>query len=155
LIGALVNNGIGMAGVARNVRILPVRVLGKCGGLDSDILAGMRWAAGLNVPGLPMNPNPARVLNMSLGGDGLCSAAYSDAISQVKATGAIVVVAAGNASGTPWARQPIAQVSLPSRVCAQWHKGWLFEHWTRSRHQRARWLTASTPAPLIHACIRS
>ena len=40
--------------------ILPVRVLGKCGGYDSDIQAGMRWAAGLDVPGVPANPNPAR-----------------------------------------------------------------------------------------------
>src|SRR6185312_6141242 len=63
LIGALTNNAIGMAGVARNVRILPVRAMGKCGGFDSDILAAMRWAAGLDVPGTPVNPTPARVLN--------------------------------------------------------------------------------------------
>ena len=73
LIGALTNNGIGMASVGRNVRVLPVRVLGKCGGFDSDIIAGMRWAAGLAVPGVPANPNPARVLNLSLGGDGACT----------------------------------------------------------------------------------
>ena len=50
LIGALTGNGIGMASVGRNVRVLPVRVLGKCGGFDSDIIAGMRWAVGLSVP---------------------------------------------------------------------------------------------------------
>ena len=69
MIGALTNNGIGMASVARNVRILPVRALGKCGGFDSDIIAAMRWAAGLNVPGTPINPTPARVLNLSLGAE--------------------------------------------------------------------------------------
>ena len=61
MIAALTNNGIGMASVGRNVRVLPVRVLGKCGGYDSDIIAGMRWAAGLAVPGVPANPNPAAV----------------------------------------------------------------------------------------------
>ena len=70
LIAALTNNGIGMAGAAPGVRMLPVRVLGKCGGYDSDIIAGMRWAAGLSVPDAPANPYPARVINLSLGGDG-------------------------------------------------------------------------------------
>ena len=101
LIGAAANNGIGMAGVAWGVRLLPVRVLGKCGGYDSDIIAGMRWAAGLSVPGVPGNPNPARVINMSLGGDGACTAAYSDAVSTLagKANPVVVVVSAGNSSG--------------------------------------------------------
>ena len=70
LIAAVTHNGIGMASTAPGVRVLPVRVLGKCGGHDSDILAGMRWAAGLSVPGVPANPYPARVINLSLGGDG-------------------------------------------------------------------------------------
>jgi serine protease len=88
-----------MAGVAWNVRLLPVRVLGKCHGFDSDIIAGMRWAAGLPVPGVPANPTPARVLNMSLGGTGTCSAAYRTAVAQLGATGAVVVAAAGNTTG--------------------------------------------------------
>ena len=88
-----------MASVTRNVRLVPVRVLGKCGGQDSDIIAGMLWAAGISVPGAPANPNPARVLNMSLGGAGACSSAYVDAITQINALGAVVVVAAGNDTG--------------------------------------------------------
>ncbi len=99
LIGALTGNGVGMASVGRNVRVLPVRVLGKCGGFDSDIIAGMRWAAGLNVPGVPDNATRARVLNMSLGSDGACTAAYRDAVAEVKATGAIIVASAGNSAG--------------------------------------------------------
>jgi len=99
LVGALTNNGIGMASVARSMHILPVRVLGKCGGYDSDIIAGMLWAAGLSVPGVPANPNPARVLNLSLDGAGTCTSAYADAIARIKAAGTIIVVAAGNSSG--------------------------------------------------------
>jgi serine protease len=101
LIGAASNDGVGMAGVAWHVRMLPVRVLGKCGGLDSDIIAAMRWAAGLSVPGLPTNFNPARVLNLSLGSPGGCQQSYMDAISAIttKANPAVIVAAAGNSSG--------------------------------------------------------
>lgn len=100
LIGAATDNGIGMASVGRNVRILPVRVLGKCGGRDSDIVAGMRWAAGLSVPGVPDNPTQARVINMSLGSDGACDGTlYPDAISDVTGRGVIVVASAGNDTG--------------------------------------------------------
>jgi serine protease len=101
IIGAATNNGIGVAGVGRAVRVMPVRVLGKCGGYDSDILAGIRWAAGLAVPDVPANPNPARVINMSLGGDAACEQTYLDAIGQANAAGAVVVASAGNSAGHP------------------------------------------------------
>ncbi|NDY93857.1 S8 family peptidase [Ideonella livida] len=104
LVGAATGNGIGMAGVAPGVRLLPVRVLGKCGGYDSDIIAAMRWAGGLAVEGVGLNPQPARVLNMSLGSGGSCSAAYQEAVDDLAAVGAVVVAAAGNdglAVGTP------------------------------------------------------
>ena len=99
LIAALTNNGVGMASVGRTVRVLPVRVLGKCGGYDSDIIAAMRWAAGLPVPGVPANPNRAQVINMSLGGIGSCNAAYQEAVNEVIAAGTVIVAAAGNTAG--------------------------------------------------------
>lgn len=99
LVGALSNNGIGMAGTSWNARVLPVRVLGKCGGFESDVAIGMRWAAGLNVPGVPLNPTPAKVLNLSLGSDGACGSVYQGAVDAVLATGAVVVAAAGNTNG--------------------------------------------------------
>ncbi len=99
LIGALTNNGTGMASVGRNVRVLPVRVLSKCGGWDSDITAGMLWAAGIAVPGADPNPTPAKVLNLSLGGSGNCSALYTDIVGQVNARGAVIVASAGNGTG--------------------------------------------------------
>lgn len=92
------NNGIGVAGADWYAKILPVRVLGKGGGYTSDIIDGARWAAGLHVDGVPDNKNPAKVLNMSLGGEGECDPAYQAAIDEIKATGAILVVAAGNES---------------------------------------------------------
>lgn len=99
VIGALTHNASGMASVGRNLRILPVRVLGKCGGYDSDIMAGMLWAAGIGVAGAPANPNPAKVINLSLGGSGACSQAYRDTLAQLNALGVVVVASAGNAGG--------------------------------------------------------
>jgi serine protease len=96
MIGALTNNSTGVAGLSWNSFILPVRVLGKCGGLDSDILAGMRWAAGLPVPGATANPTPARVLNASFGSDGPCEATYQEVINELTARKVLLVVSAGN-----------------------------------------------------------
>jgi len=105
LIGAATNNGVGMASVGRDVMILPLRVLGKCGGLSSDIQAAMLWAAGLTVSGVPANPNPAKVINLSLGSASTtCSQSYQDAVNAVVAAGVVVVAAAGNeglAVGSP------------------------------------------------------
>ena len=95
-IGARANNGKGIAGINWVSPLLFVRALGKCGGYSSDIADGMRWAAGLAVIGVPTNPNPARVLNLSLGGYGPCSSLFQTAVNAVTAAGAVVVVAAGN-----------------------------------------------------------
>jgi serine protease len=96
LIAAATDNATGIAGAGWNLRVLPVRVLGKCGGWSSDIAAGIRWAAGLDVPGVPRNPHPARVINLSLGSQQACATAYVEAIAAVHAAGAVVVAAAGN-----------------------------------------------------------
>lgn len=96
VIGAASNNMVGISGVDWSARILPVRVIGRSGGATSDIIDGIAWAAGLAVPNVPANANPARVINLSFGGSGLCSAAYQDVIDRVRAAGAIVVGAAGN-----------------------------------------------------------
>jgi len=101
LVAAATNNATGMAGAAPGARVVPVRVLGKCFGSDSDIIAGMRWAAGLAVSGVPTNPNPAKVINMSLGGGGSCSAAYQNAVNEIIAAGVTIVAAAGNSTGQP------------------------------------------------------
>ena len=98
-VAATADNNIGLAGVAYDAKILPVRVLGKCGGLRDDIAAGILWAAGLSVPGVPDNPNPAAVINLSLGGQSaVCPTEYQDAIDAAVASGATVIVAAGNAN---------------------------------------------------------
>jgi serine protease len=97
-IGAASNNGLGVAGINWVSPIVPIRVLGRCGGFTSDIADGMRWAAGLAVAGVPANANPVKVMNLSLGGPGACGSTFQNAINAVNAAGAIVVVAAGNSN---------------------------------------------------------
>ncbi|GAB2850521.1 S8 family peptidase [Lentzea nigeriaca] len=105
-VAALRNNLTGGTGVAPLAKVVPVRVLGTCGGTLADIAAGIVWAAGGAVPGVPANPNPAKVLNLSLGGpSAVCPATLQNAINTARNVhGATVVVAAGNdaanASGT-------------------------------------------------------
>jgi serine protease len=95
-IAAATNNGKGVAGVAYGAKISPVRVLGKCGGYDSDIIDAITWASGGSVSGVPANTNVAKVINMSLGGGGACSSATQSAINGAVNRGTAVVVAAGN-----------------------------------------------------------
>ncbi|WP_444938043.1 S8 family peptidase [Microbulbifer sp. JMSA002] len=97
-IAAVTNNNMGVAGVAPKAKIVPVRVLGRCGGYTSDIADGIIWSAGGSVSGVPTNANPAQVLNLSLGGSGSCATTTQNAINTARSLGATVVVAAGNSA---------------------------------------------------------
>lgn len=110
LIGAASDNAVGVTGAAFHVRVLPVRVLGRCGGYVSDVIAGMYWAAGMappppvmQTPLPPVNLTPARVLNMSLGSERPCTDATSEvyrvAVRQITAQGVLIVASAGNSGG--------------------------------------------------------
>lgn len=105
-IAAVTNDGIGVAGVAFDAKILPIRVLGPFGGTISDIYDGVIWAAGGAVGDLPANPHPARVVNMSLGGPGTCSEPEQEAIDTARSLGATVVVSAGNDNYDAGAQSP-------------------------------------------------
>lgn len=98
-IAAAAGNKVGVAGVAPAVRILPVRVNDHCGsGAGSDLISGILWAAGQEVSNAPLNPYPAKVINLSLGSAGTCPLGYQNAIDTVVAKGVIVVAATGNAA---------------------------------------------------------
>ncbi len=96
MVVANANNGAGGAGIQWQSQVLPVRVAGKCGADLSDIVDGMRWAAGLQVPGAPLNPNPARIISISFGGNAACGVAYQTAVDELRARGVVVAAAAGN-----------------------------------------------------------
>jgi serine protease len=105
VLGALTNNNVGIAGMSWNPYLLPVRALGKCGGLDSDIIAGIMWSVGMTVSDdsgnpVPDNPYPADIINLSLGGTGgPCPASYQTLVTQLAGMGVLVVASAGNESG--------------------------------------------------------
>jgi serine protease len=104
ILGAITNNTVGIAGLTWSGWILPVRALGKCNGEDSDIETAMLWAAGLQVTdnsgnNVPLNPYPARIINLSLAAPGACPNSYAAVISQLTAMGVTVVAAAGNEGG--------------------------------------------------------
>ncbi|EQC47754.1 S8 family peptidase [Bacteriovorax sp. Seq25_V] len=100
IIGAVSGNGYGIAGASSSVRIIPARVLGPCGGQTSDIADAIRWAVGGSVSGVAVNQNPARVVNLSLGGKSSCSQYMQEAIDYANSRGAVVVVSAGNESAS-------------------------------------------------------
>nr|WP_258903742.1 S8 family peptidase [Actinokineospora sp. UTMC 2448] len=105
-IAAVTGNGRGVAGVAPKARIVHARVLGRCGGTLADIADAIVWASGGSVSGVPANPNPAKVINMSLGGGGSCGSTYQNAINSAVGRGATVVVAAGNSNTDAAYSQP-------------------------------------------------
>ena len=96
-IGALSSNSSGVSGINWKSRLLPVRVTGRCGGYASDLIDGLRWAAGMAIAGIPSNANRARVANISLGTvSDSCSEAFQSAVNDVTERGMVVVAAAGN-----------------------------------------------------------
>jgi len=95
-IAAKTNNSTGVAGIAFNAKIVPARVLGKCGGYTSDIADAIIWVSGGSVSGVPANANPVKVINISLGGIGSCDTTTQNAINSARSRGANVIVAAGN-----------------------------------------------------------
>ena len=98
-IGARTNNGTGVAGVNWDVRIMPVRVLGALGGTSSEVAQGIRFAAGLDSEAPEPPSEPARVINMSLGGAGT-SPIEQAAVTDARNAGTIVIAAAGNDSSS-------------------------------------------------------
>lgn len=96
LIAAQQGNSQGISGLAPGSSLLPVRVMGKCGGSMADVAASITWASGGNVPGVADNPNPADVINLSLSGEGTCQPYLQSAVDGAVRRGAVVVAAAGN-----------------------------------------------------------
>lgn len=96
IISAVSNNGVGIAGVAWNVKIMPVRVLdADGGGYTSDIVEGIHWAVN----------HGANVINMSLGYQGLSAgspgtATLMAAIDNAIQHGVTVIAAAGNSNSS-------------------------------------------------------
>lgn len=99
VIGAVTNNGIGIAGIAPATMLLPIRAIGVCTGRVSDLAAAITWAYGGAVSGVPANAHPASIINLSLGSAQSCSSTEQEAVSNALAANVLVVAAAGNEGG--------------------------------------------------------
>ena len=95
IIGQLTNNGVGVAGMAFNVRIMPVKIVAgdwdfvfnsPFQGTDDVVARGIRYAV----------DNGARVLNMSIGRTGAAAPVVQEAVAYAVSRGAFVAAAAGN-----------------------------------------------------------
>lgn len=102
--GTIAAYGGVMIGIGEDLKILPVKIPDASGMFyESQVINGIRWAVGDHIPGVPDNPYPAKVLNMSFGVDEYpgkeieyCDEALQDAITYARNQGAVIVVAAGN-----------------------------------------------------------
>ncbi|AWE53030.1 S8 family peptidase [Streptomyces nigra] len=117
-IAAVTGNSKGVAGIAHGAKVSPLRVLGKCGGYDSDIIDAITWASGGTVSGVPANANVAKVINMSLGGGGSCTTATQSAINAAVSRGTTVVVAAGNSNANAANYSPASCANVISVAAA-------------------------------------
>jgi serine protease len=98
-IGALTNNGEGIAGVSWQTKIMPLRVLGKNGeGSDYDIEQAIRYAAGLSNDSGKIPSKHADIINMSLGGYEPMN--WDALIAEARKKGVFIVAAAGNDGDT-------------------------------------------------------
>ena len=90
--------GDGVAGIAPNAKIMPIRVLGQLGGSSYDIMQGLRYAAGLsNDSGITLNASQrSDIINLSLGREGGYSQAEQDLYTAIRNSGVIIIAAAGN-----------------------------------------------------------
>jgi serine protease len=94
----IAGNGVdGVYGVNPSAKVLPIRLFGACSMSRNDLLDAISWAAGLPVAGVPDNPNPANVINMSIaGGLSVCGADLQRLINRVLEKKVFIVAAAGN-----------------------------------------------------------
>lgn len=96
IVGAVSNNNRDIAGVAPKAKLLPARVIGRCGARDQDVADAIRWSVGGQVGGVPENPTPAQVINLSFDAIGTCAPPIQRAIDIANTKGAVVVTIAGN-----------------------------------------------------------
>ena len=123
LIAATTNNRKGVSGVNWKSKIVPVRVIGACGYVDSDLIDGILWAGGYrDIPGTRPNRIPVRIINMSLGGSGPCPDSLQESIDHVLSRGISITVAAGN-DGRDVADAPPANCRGVISVAAVNHLG--------------------------------
>jgi serine protease len=112
-IAAHTNNNTGVAGIAWNARIMPLRVLGKGGkGTTNDILEAVRYAAGMETNAGLQLAKPVDIINLSLGGTG--HSQIEEAVFQEAHDRGVIVVASAGNNGTSEVSYPAGYGSVVS-----------------------------------------
>lgn len=114
-VAAASNNQTGVAGVAWNARIMPLRVLGVRGGADNDIIQAIRYAAGLSNDSNTVPAQKADIINLSLAGP-VANQATQAAVNAARAENVIIIASAGNNADPRPNRNPYRgfPVNVPS-----------------------------------------
>ena len=102
--GTIAAYGDVVTGVGQHLKILPLKIPDASGMFyESQVINAIYWSVGGDVPGIPHNPYPASVLNMSFGIDEKpgkevdhCDEALQEAMFFAQKRGAVIAVAAGN-----------------------------------------------------------
>lgn len=91
------HNGAGTVGIAPGAGVVPVKIMaeGAVGSTIWELISAIRWAAGQEVPGAPVNAHPADVISISFGGY-YEDLSVTEAVNDAVALGAVVVAAIGN-----------------------------------------------------------
>jgi serine protease len=94
------NGHEGVLGVNPSAQIVPIRLFGSCQVGRADLLDALSWAAGLPVAGVPLNSNPAQVINLSFsGGKPQCGQDLQQLLDRIAKKNIFVVAAVGNTFG--------------------------------------------------------
>ena len=100
---------------------------------------GIQWAAGMSVSGVPDNPYPADIINLSLGGSGGCGSNYTSLVNSLTSMGVLVVASAGNESGPVDAPGNCRGSARRGRIAQCGHEGGLQQFGTRSGSWGTGW----------------
>jgi serine protease len=94
------NGADGVRGVNPSAKIVPIRLFGSCPMSRNDLLDALAWAAGIAVDGIPVNTNPAKVINLSFsGGKQVCGPDLQKLLDRLAKKNIFVVAAVGNTFG--------------------------------------------------------
>jgi serine protease len=104
------NGKLGVTGINPHVKILPVKSIGACRASLTDLIDSIAWAGGMSVEGVPFNPYPAKVINISIANQAVtCHPQLQLIVDRLVERGVVILSAAGNTFGRAAAEPAICK----------------------------------------------